>query len=96
MKKEEEKGLPSLPFMKGSDEMSLAKGEVGFLNFVIMPWYEQMATCFPKLQHLKGRVEANLETWKRIVEHGPSAIPPRGEPETLTEAGAEESDGEMV
>jgi bacteriorhodopsin len=84
VQREEKEGLPSLPFMKGADELSLAKGEIGFISFVIAPWYEQLVACFPKLRHLKSRVESNLETWKRIAESGPSAIP-QGRPETVVE-----------
>jgi len=103
VQREEKEGLPSLPFMKGADEMALAKGETGFISFVILPWYEQLVACFPKLGHLKSRAESNLETWKRIVAHGPSAVQ-KGMPETLpdvseetaSQRSAEEGDDDWV
>ena len=32
-------GLPSLPFMEGQGDLALAKGEIGFLKFVAVPWW---------------------------------------------------------
>ena len=31
-------GLASLPFMQGTGKLALAKGEVGYISFVIRPW----------------------------------------------------------
>eukprot|EP00730_Choanoeca_flexa_P005759 TRINITY_DN12015_c0_g2_i1.p1 TRINITY_DN12015_c0_g2~~TRINITY_DN12015_c0_g2_i1.p1 ORF type:complete len:590 (+),score=170.01 TRINITY_DN12015_c0_g2_i1:104-1771(+) len=65
---EEKMGLPSLPFMKGSGPLALAKGEIGFISFVIMPWYTQLVRAFPVLQPLKDQIDANLEMWKARAE----------------------------
>jgi high affinity cGMP-specific 3',5'-cyclic phosphodiesterase 9 len=35
---EKRMGLPSLPFMEGTGEMALCKGEIGYIAFVIKPW----------------------------------------------------------
>nr|7D7P_A Chain A, Phosphodiesterase [Salpingoeca rosetta] len=60
--------LPSLPFMRGNDEESLAKGEIGFINFVVKPWHQQLSQAFPKLDFLLDTIDANLAEWKAIAE----------------------------
>lgn len=60
--------LPSLPFMKGTGEEALAKGEVGFINFVIKPWYQHVVKAFPMLDFLTENIENNLSEWNAIVE----------------------------
>lgn len=69
VKMEEQLGLPSLPFMKGSDDMSLAKGEIGFISFVIKPWYTQFANAFPDFTFLVDRIGQSLCHYSHHTTH---------------------------
>ena len=44
VKKEKEMGLPYSPFMVTNNELEHAKGETGFIKFVIKPWWDHIAT----------------------------------------------------
>eukprot|EP00730_Choanoeca_flexa_P005755 TRINITY_DN12015_c0_g1_i12.p2 TRINITY_DN12015_c0_g1~~TRINITY_DN12015_c0_g1_i12.p2 ORF type:complete len:252 (+),score=70.44 TRINITY_DN12015_c0_g1_i12:1127-1882(+) len=67
---EEKLGLPSMAFMKGSGPLALAKGEVGFISFVVAPWYAQLVKAFPKLEPIKqrlGKVEQFVVCLKTLM-----------------------------
>eukprot|EP00045_Choanoeca_perplexa_P014439 m.169951 g.169951 ORF g.169951 m.169951 type:complete len:676 (+) comp16676_c0_seq8:206-2233(+) len=61
---EKSMGLPSLPFMQGTGKAALAKGEVGYISFVIRPWFQHMSAAFPELEFLMDNVDSNLERWR--------------------------------
>lgn len=57
--KEKEMKLPYAPFMETNNELEHVKGEIGFLNYVIKPWWSHMATVFPFLDFALQNVRDN-------------------------------------
>lgn len=64
---EEKLGLPWLPFMRISGDSSLAKGQVGFINAVVQPFWEELASLFPKLSHVVDRLRVNSQLWAVVA-----------------------------
>eukprot|EP01063_Lacrimia_lanifica_P008970 TRINITY_DN16020_c0_g1_i1.p1 TRINITY_DN16020_c0_g1~~TRINITY_DN16020_c0_g1_i1.p1 ORF type:complete len:693 (+),score=209.95 TRINITY_DN16020_c0_g1_i1:132-2210(+) len=62
--KEEQAGLPISPFMdRRKKETDLAKGQMSFINFIVMPLFQMMSELLPNLKFSVGHCEANRERW---------------------------------
>jgi hypothetical protein len=66
--REQELGMPVLGFMMTPDEKALCKNETGFTSFVVGPMWRSLASLFPGLQPLISQLDANLQTWKSLLE----------------------------
>eukprot|EP00002_Diphylleia_rotans_P039577 TRINITY_DN9204_c0_g1_i5.p2 TRINITY_DN9204_c0_g1~~TRINITY_DN9204_c0_g1_i5.p2 ORF type:complete len:140 (-),score=31.73 TRINITY_DN9204_c0_g1_i5:113-532(-) len=66
--KEKELSIPVTSFMVISNDAALAKNEIGFIDFVVRPWWETMISLFPDLKTCLERLSDNREQWKAIVE----------------------------
>ena len=66
--KEEELGLPSLPFMAKhpDDLLSKATLEMNFIDFIVMPIWDVMAEIFDGLKGRVAQLQRNKDEWARI------------------------------
>jgi len=68
---EKELGLPVTAFMEGlNNEVNIAKLQVGFVNYVILPLWHCIAILIPKSAHMVKNCVSNVETWQEIIEKG--------------------------
>lgn len=63
-------GVPISPFMDRSTP-SMAKSQVAFMNFVVVPLFESMSDFLPKLSFTVDLVESNMRYWQ---EHDDTTI----------------------
>ena len=84
--KEREIGLPVTSFMEGlTNEYSIAKLQIGFVNYVILPLWKVTGLLFPKAaQHTVNCVH-NVKKWQEIVDGGESPGTPGGKARKLRE-----------
>ena len=61
-KKEAELGLTVTPFMILPDELSVAKAEIGFLQYVAKPYFIPQGLCFTAVA-LVQELENNIDRW---------------------------------
>eukprot|EP00002_Diphylleia_rotans_P022144 TRINITY_DN4337_c0_g1_i3.p1 TRINITY_DN4337_c0_g1~~TRINITY_DN4337_c0_g1_i3.p1 ORF type:complete len:1502 (-),score=336.03 TRINITY_DN4337_c0_g1_i3:3170-7675(-) len=69
--KEKELQLPVTPFMVIEDDFTLAKNEVGFIDFVVRPLWEALAGFLPDLRVCIDFMDANKAAWQRIMTVSP-------------------------
>jgi hypothetical protein len=63
--KEEEKGLPLTPIMKGLEDPARQHQEqLGFIQFVVLPLFQTMSAILPELKDLLPKIEANMAKHK--------------------------------
>ena len=66
---EKELGLPFLPYMETSDEISLCRSEIGFGSHVVMPYVKNLKLLFPELSYIEKNLSENTEKWAvRLAE----------------------------
>ena len=44
--------------------VNIAKSQVGYLNFVIEPYYKTLSAIFPKMEYTLDEIDGNREYWK--------------------------------
>ena len=72
--REEELGLEVAPFMQGLDDpQHRAKLQAGFITFVALPLWKQVARIWPTMHDCLSRLNANLEHFQELQKHEPSA-----------------------
>lgn len=47
---------------------NFAKSQIGFLNFVINPYFSILTQVFPKMSELTGEIGTNVEVYKSMVD----------------------------
>ena len=47
---------------------NFAKSQIGFLNFVINPYFGVLTSIIPKMSELTGEIGANVEIYKTMVD----------------------------
>jgi len=47
---------------------NFAKSQIGFLNFVINPYFNILTSIIPKMSELTGEIGANVEIYKTMVD----------------------------
>eukprot|EP00747_Dinoflagellata_sp_TGD_P089602 gnl/TRDRNA2_/TRDRNA2_164387_c0_seq2.p1 gnl/TRDRNA2_/TRDRNA2_164387_c0~~gnl/TRDRNA2_/TRDRNA2_164387_c0_seq2.p1 ORF type:complete len:931 (-),score=165.28 gnl/TRDRNA2_/TRDRNA2_164387_c0_seq2:202-2994(-) len=61
-------GLPVTAFMDGhGDPVTAAKSNIGFIDFVVQPYFCPMCALFKGFQEPKENVEGNREAWRKVV-----------------------------
>ena len=60
--KEAERGLTVTSFMVLPDELSIAKAEIGFLQYVAKPYFRPQGLCFSAVA-LVQELENNINSW---------------------------------
>jgi len=55
-------GLQVSPFMDRQQPL-LAKGQYAFMNYVVLPLFENISTFLPEMKFTVGLVEANKQFW---------------------------------
>ena len=74
--KEKELGLPVTAFMEGlNNEVDIAKLQVGFVNYVILPLWNAMVILLPKLTPSLDSCVQNVKLWQKIIEDGEKESP---------------------
>ena len=66
VKKEKEMGLPFLPFMESNDQISKAKQEISFIEFIIEPMWKDVVEFLPQLDFCLQNIAVNKRNWKEI------------------------------
>ncbi len=70
---EESMGLPVTPFMEGlSSERNIAKLQIGFVNYVILPLWKVTGLLFPKSAQQSLNCVNNVKRWQDIIDNGES------------------------
>jgi high affinity cGMP-specific 3',5'-cyclic phosphodiesterase 9 len=64
--KEELEGLPSLPFMKVYDNLSMCLNEISFIVNITIPMWDLVKSKFPHLSFLLDKCKHTLDCWKEI------------------------------
>lgn len=64
--KEELEGLPSLPFMKVHDNLSMCLNEINFIQNVSIPMWKLVKSKFDTLGFLVDKCQDTLNQWKQI------------------------------
>lgn len=64
--KEELEGLPSLPFMKVYDNLTICINEINFITNICIPMWELFSNKFENMNFLLERCKENLEKWKEL------------------------------
>ena len=85
--KEKAKNLPVSGFMDVRDDVSLAKLQIGFVKFVVQPFYEKVAHLIPECRVAVDYCVSNIAEWSK-VSSGTHTLK-----EVDTEA---EQDGELI
>ena len=67
-KLEAECGVTVTPHMILPDEISIAKSEIGFLEFVAKPYWIAMSLCYDSLSELIPKLNSNLDNWKSRLQ----------------------------
>lgn len=67
-KEEESLGIPTEPFMQNLDDRAnRANLQVNFINFVLAPWYSQVARLIPGVQPLYAQLLANKARFAEVA-----------------------------
>lgn len=79
--REEATGLPKSTYMDlGEDDIpvTFAKGQVGFMSFVLIPFFNLFPPHLPELQDAVDTLKQNKDNWVKISEKKmtlPPALP---------------------
>mmetsp|Transcript_9779 Transcript_9779/g.23320 ORF Transcript_9779/g.23320 Transcript_9779/m.23320 type:complete len:462 (-) Transcript_9779:166-1551(-) len=67
---EKKEGLPFAPFMEPHPDnvLELAKLQIGFVSFVVKPYWLALTQILPRLQHRVDQLEENLVYWNKTKE----------------------------
>ena len=75
--RERELGLPVTAFMLGLDnEVSIAKLQLGFLDYVVGPLWKAVSELFPETAECHENLKANRERWAKIKDGGTAETEP--------------------
>lgn len=75
-KKEREIGLKVTNFMYNlKSELEIAKLQLGFVNYVVLPLWKTVSTLFPKAAHFVENCQRNAKLWQDIIDKSPSPDP---------------------
>lgn len=64
--KERALGVPISPMCDRNSNVSIATGQIGFINFVVRPYFITMANLIPALSTAIKHLDANLGMWKTL------------------------------
>ncbi|EAN76574.1 cAMP-specific phosphodiesterase [Trypanosoma brucei brucei TREU927] len=66
---EKERGVEVLPMFDRSKNMELAKGQIGFIDFVAAPFFQKIVdACLQGMQWTVDRIKSNRAQWERVLE----------------------------
>jgi hypothetical protein len=69
-------GLPVTAFMEGlTSEYNIAKLQIGFVNYVILPLWKVTGLLFPKAAQHTVNCTDNVKRWQEIVDGGETPSP---------------------
>jgi len=66
--REETLGLPTTDFLRCTGDENLAKGQVGFFQFFVLPYFKELAKHIPELEGPTGQITTNKDQFKQISE----------------------------
>ena len=62
-------GLPVAPYMTGlTNETSIAKLQIGFVSYVILPLWKVVGLLFPKANQQEVHCTDNVKVWQKIID----------------------------
>ncbi len=68
-KEEGELGIPTEPFMQNLDDLAnRATLQMNFINFVLLPWYSQVARLIPGMVPFHAQLIANKERFANVAK----------------------------
>jgi cAMP-specific phosphodiesterase 4 len=47
---------------------NFAKSQIGFLDFMIYPYFNTLASIIPKMDSLSSQIKLNVEEYKKVVD----------------------------
>lgn len=65
---EREEGLEVTPMFDRAKKAELAHGQIGFINFLGLPFFKLTATVVPAYQVLPDTCESNVGHWKKVLQ----------------------------
>merc|ERR1712216_381979 len=65
---EKERNLPFQPFMEPHPDnvLAFASLQIGFVQFVVQPFWKPLTDVFPTLKHRLEQLDENVEYWKAV------------------------------
>ena len=48
--------------------VSKAQSQIGFMNFIVLPFFNSLTEIFPELMFLSDNVKSNVEEYTKIKE----------------------------
>lgn len=67
--KERNHHVEYLPFMDIETEYDVAKGQLGFYTYLVLPYFEIIGTLLPKTQFLLDHTRRNLQYYQKYVDY---------------------------
>eukprot|EP00736_Rhodelphis_marinus_P007250 Rmarinus@m.1843 len=69
-------GIPVSPFMDRSKQQ-VAKSQIGFFDFIVLPLYESMRQILPSLAKVESYARQNYSLWQASKDDDPSSVSSR-------------------
>jgi len=57
------------------NDKNIPKSQMGFINFLVIPLFKEMAKQFPEISGPLQQLESNCEYWKNLEEKKEKDIP---------------------
>jgi hypothetical protein len=75
--REEAVSLPTTDFLRCTGEQNLAKGQVGFFQFFVLPYFTELEKHIPELKMPTEQITINKDRFKRVGEGEEQMAPVR-------------------
>ena len=66
--REEALGIPTTDFLRCTGDKNLAKGQVGFFQFFVLPYFKELSKHIPELEGPTAQITTNKDQFKQISE----------------------------
>ena len=78
--REEAVSLPTTDFLRCSGEQNLGKGQVGFFQFFVLPYFKELEKHIPELSTPTAQITINKDRFKRVGDGEEQMAPVRRSP----------------
>jgi len=67
--RERELGVPVSTHLASETDHAMAKGQVGFANFIVVPLWECLCASLPEMSVLADLIKLNRQRWEKLLEY---------------------------
>ena len=75
--REEAVSLPTTDFLRCTGEQNLGKGQVGFFQFFVWPYFKELEKHIPELNTPTAQITVNKDRFKRVGDGEEQMVPVR-------------------